>query len=840
MTTYQTQKFGLTLADSDALARGVALGEYSLLLGAGFSLGGRNAAGKKLPKSQELAEELKQEFRLDLDIESPATLPYAYEDAVYKAGDTAVANFLRRRLTGCTPDWHSLLFQAEWRRVWTLNIDDLLAAVFRERTTRDIDFMDPYRVRSGADGLQIIYLHGRALNNKKKIFSIQEYHDSVRGGGDWHTAFFTEYKEQPFIVCGASLVGEFDLARTLRARNQSRITRDLPSVAIVKGISGANADRLRDRLGLQPVDATGEEFFNALIGDVAEYLRLNSGVLPSSVNPNSARIFGQQFQPLTPDRPGRQHPRQDFFSGDEPSWADIVANRDAPLSFSRQAVSFVRTGASSGQGVVGIFGDAGCGKSTTLLRVGRELQDYDVYLFRGDDDLDVEACLDCIGRRPSVLLFDDCADLSITIGSLARLALERNVKIGIVVCDREKRAKGIERNFISMPRYLSIDHSQVTPADAIAVVERRRVAKRLGSFGLATTSELRKLIISKHHGSLLSALSEIDFGVGFDQRLRLLADAVKVDGGVERLVVAVAQTHRWGYPLPLHFATGASGVSSETVVTLCSEGGALADVLFIERRGIRFRHRVLAEKVFDRTRDYDLLSDVAKSLVEVISPIVNTQAIRSKSYAHRLCKVLMDRRSVYATLGADVDKARQWYRDVEPFFGWNSRYWEQRALLELEAHNYSAAYSFARVAVDKENHPFPLTTFGTVCFVIAGHRAGSSLTECFDLYREGESALQLALTLGRARPETQMHPVTTFFEYAERLWPVLKQRPDIREKLQADWNNWLENADSVGFFRVYPARQRELRGWLLRTAVRGASDESDTGTEWTSPHSTDE
>lgn len=816
---FNISQFGISESDAASIVSGVALGEYSLLLGAGFSLGARNGSNRPIPTSGELAKELNENFKLGLRIDGAASLPVAYEDAIFKSGEDSVSSFLRNRLTNCVPSWHGVLAKMEWDRVWTLNIDDVLRSVFSEKSVFEYSFRDEYRVRQ-KNALQIIYLHGRADRSGPKIFSIQEYHDSIRGEGHWHTGFFTEYKERPFIVCGASLIGEVDLARTLRAKNQSELTRGVPSVAVIKGLDESSSARLKDRLGLLPVNASGEDFFVALLADVSKFISLNPHLLPSAVNPNHARRFGQDFQILQPDKPGRSPPRQDFYAGDEPLWSDIVAQKDALLTFSRAAVDEILGRVSAGPVVVGIFGDAGSGKSTTMLRLARELSPLPTYLFHGDEDVDVDAYLECVSRTPSVLLFDDAADLSVGISALAAKARERNAKVAIVFAERSKRRKGVVGAFSSGDDVRYIDHSKLTPGDASKVIAKRRQARRLGSFASSTDAELRKLLINKHHGSLLSALSEIDIGNGFEHRLKELISSIEMDGGVGRLVRAVSQTHRWGYPLPLHFAAAVSGVSSDTIARNCSEDGRLSDLLFIERRGVRFRHRVLAEKVFDRTRNYDLMAEIARDLVVAISPIVNIEAIRSRSYAFRICKVLMERRSVYATLGGNVDKARAWYDSVEPHFGWNSRFWEQRALLELEAHSYSAAYSFARVAVDKERHAFPLTTFGTVCMIIAGHKSQESVAEAFEIYREGEAALQNALSIGRSHPETLLHPVSTFFSYAERLWPALQAQPHMRERVVSDWSAWLENAASVNYFRYEPSREAEWRGWLLRTAIR--------------------
>mgnify|MGYP005750708395 CR=1 FL=1 len=815
---FRIEAFGLPEEACEPLVRGVAGGEYSLLLGSGFSLGARNGSGQLLPSSEQLAQELKEEFSLLLDIEGPGTLPLAYEDSLAKAGEEFVSRFLKRRLTGCLPTWHRAIAGCVWRRVWTLNIDDLPPAIFRDLPIREFDFDSTYRVFVPGEDLQIIYLHGRAAVRGRRIFSIQEYHDSVRGAGDWHTAFFTEFKERPFIACGASLVGEFDLAKTLRASNQSLQARGLPSIAVSKGLSPASAQRLNDRLGLRPVDASGEEFFSALVADVKDYIARHPELLPGSTNPTLARIFGQQFQPLTVDRPGRVPARQDFYAGDEPLWADIINDRDAPLTFGKQAVDFIRKGLKGGVPIVSIVGDAGCGKSTTLLRCAKSLSPLPCFLFRGEEDLNISAVMECIRRSPAVLLFDNAGDFSVTIGQLYREAINSGVGLGLIISDRKRRERGISVD-LGASDFLRIDHSAVTPSDAIAVIEKRRDAKRLGGFGRTPISELRKLIVSKHHGNLLSALSEVDFGAGFKDRIARLGAIVQKRDEISVLALAVAQTHRWGYPLPLHMAAAASGIATDAVLAMSADGGELSDILFIERRGVRFRHRVLAEKTFEQCKDYELLTAISKGLVDALSPLVNVEAIRAKSYPHRLCKVLMDRHSVLATVGGDIDRAREWYASVQDNFGWNSRYWEQRALLELEAEQFSAAYSFAKAAVDKERHPFPYTTFGTVCLIAAGHASSESHVEAFDLYKEGEAALQEAVAIGRNRPETLLHPITSYFEYTERLWAVLDERQDSSKRLRSDWSGWLVHAEQLGYFKAFPDRERALKHMGLRSVV---------------------
>src|SRR5690606_28529968 len=134
----------------------------------------------------------------------------------------------------------------------------------------------------------------------------------------------------------------------------------------------------------------------ALAHDVEVFIAANPAVLPSSVNPNLARVFGQQFQQLAVDRPGKTPPRQDYYAGDESLWSDIAVGKDAVLSHAKYVVEKVKRRIASDVVVVSIFGDAGCGKTSSLLRVASELGPLLVYLFQGIDDIEVDPCLGCI------------------------------------------------------------------------------------------------------------------------------------------------------------------------------------------------------------------------------------------------------------------------------------------------------------------------------------------------------------------------------------------------------------------------------------------------------------
>ena len=273
----ELEKFGLSADISVALVRGVATSQYSLLTGAGFSHGAQGRGGE-VPSAKACAEALNDRFKLGLTISSAADLSIAYEDSLDSPGGAQAVHALFEELfTGCSPSWQGIVSQLDWRRVWTLNVDDLPEAIWgkAQRAVQHIDFSERYRPSNNEiDELQIIYLHGRATSKRKKggnyIFSITEYVTATKDAPPWHNSFFTEFSDRPFILCGASAVGEFDLARTFRSGNQSMETTGFPSVAVVKGLDTAAANRFSNKLKLIPLSVDGQSFFEALLTDVTD------------------------------------------------------------------------------------------------------------------------------------------------------------------------------------------------------------------------------------------------------------------------------------------------------------------------------------------------------------------------------------------------------------------------------------------------------------------------------------------------------------------------------------------------------------------------------------------
>ncbi|MGR9463231.1 hypothetical protein [Rhizobium leguminosarum] len=154
----------------------------------------------------------------------------------------------------------------------------------------------------------------------------------------------------------------------------------------------------------------------------------------------------------------------------------------------------------------------------------------------------------------------------------------------------------------------------------------------------------------------------------------------------------------------------------------------------------------LSEKVLERAQ-YDLKSLLLHtfiSLANEIQPFVSRATIKRRMPEARLAGRLFDYDDVTGKfLG---ERAEDFYAATRERWKWNSRYWEQVALLNLskfqrdpsgdDADRYlESAVQHARHAVAIELHPFGLTTLGKILMsqmLLPGRSMSSSFNEAFE------------------------------------------------------------------------------------------------------------
>ena len=193
------------------LAEGIAQGEYSLLLGAGASIGAIGGNGRPLPTGTGLRDALVKDFEIEAGGETISLLQaYSY---LRSHDPERLAKYLREWFVDCQPTWQPNLAEFNWSRIWSLNIDDVAEKAFSKqgRPVKSLAWNERFSDRDSLDAQQIIHLHGLASrleigksNEDVLVFSILEYVRAVSSPHTWHKVFLDQFADHPFLDCRGS------------------------------------------------------------------------------------------------------------------------------------------------------------------------------------------------------------------------------------------------------------------------------------------------------------------------------------------------------------------------------------------------------------------------------------------------------------------------------------------------------------------------------------------------------------------------------------------------------------------------------------------------------------
>jgi len=175
------------------LGRTVRSGDAILFTGAGFSGDARDLDGNPLPDAQQMIEEL-WPLCFDGAALDNSSLADLYDAVLLRAPDRLQAYIERRLRVGDAPlpphlaTWLS----APWKRIYTLNVDDLEAAVQRQ-----FSFPRP---------LEVVHLNGFVADGAKALtFSTLQYASRLVGPDQIYRQLVDDLVSSPFVFAGTSL-----------------------------------------------------------------------------------------------------------------------------------------------------------------------------------------------------------------------------------------------------------------------------------------------------------------------------------------------------------------------------------------------------------------------------------------------------------------------------------------------------------------------------------------------------------------------------------------------------------------------------------------------------------
>ncbi len=569
---------------------------------------------------------------------------------------------------------------------------------------------------------------------------------------------------EAFIIAGTSL-DEPDLEYYLSYRNKTTPRTDRgPSLLIEPH---PNAVTIADckRHGLTLIEGTFEQFLAWLRSEFPLPPTISDLLLPQTVNlfgdtvqPGQALRFYSDFQAVPaaeeplPPQPSR------FMNGREPAWEDINRHFDIERQDNTGIGKAVDQAFSDSKcrGFILPADEPGTGKSTTIKRVAhRQVMSGRVVLaVNTASRIDVRNAIDCLSQAvwPILLLVDGFADHSEQIADILS-APEIKVRLVVLASERIYRMNYVEATAGHVRR-------TARRSSPLQLDELSHLIERYRRYGLvADASALRKS--ERFAKTLLREPVAVAI-------CRVLNDFRPLETIVESLCAAASEADHFAYLcVALSHYCYAEGIAYSILYSAVGRHYPLSP-LFGEDKPLRITENathddyvvplqsVIGERVLRHavTTHPKMLQACFTHVARSLSPHVNRISIMRRTPESRLAGRLFDADKVVRPLLNFA--AEDFYVSVLREWQWNSRYWEQRALLILDSRP-DEALGYARHAVAIEEHPHPLTTLGKV---LLARMTGSGITSAA-AFAEIFQVLSNAINTEAKHSRITVHPYST-------------------------------------------------------------------------------
>jgi hypothetical protein len=698
--------------------QGLFSGQYNLLLGSGVSLDSTDRYGSALKSVSTLTKELcllkgldsstkLQRISLLLEpheIDKYLTKPYSNS----RPGETV------KRLTSFV-----------WRSIYTFNIDDALEAAYEssDRSKQKVESLNYdalFKTQPSKEHLSLVHLHGFVREPEKGyVFSTSQYAQVTRGMCAWMHVLSELIASEPFIISGTSL-DESDLEFYLSGRTSNSARANRGPSFLVEPYPNKITDIICRQHGLILVKSTLAEFLKWIserLGHAPSVAQLTipslDGIFRAKPIVEEQLKFFSCFDLVTPVMPNPEGDVPAFYFGKLPRWSDLETSIDIPSDDERSLFAKARnwlSGDDNTTKILNVNAETGSGKSTIIRRVGYDLtkEGFVVFCLNFNEAIDSDNASYILSliHRPTAIIIDGLADHAPSLRSvIANVRLQ--IPLVIISADRDYRYGHIDRVLGDL---------------------------NMENIGISMwkVDAYEKLINILHRVGLLSNQDAV-------HTPRVFA------AGLIKDPVAIAMCRAINNFRPLEAIINSLWRDSNTaarhsyavvaLVAYCYPGGVFYPILekayhnsnikeqldfycplplsYMDEDYIIPLHPIVAERLLHMlSRDKQVfLLEVFSTLANALAPYVNRGTIIARTPESKLAARLFSADKVVRPLLGEY--ASDFFLHAREAWQWNSRYWEQRALL-TQSSDLDLAIQYARHAVAIEAHPFPWTTLASL------------------------------------------------------------------------------------------------------------------------------
>ncbi len=762
-------------------------GNYNLLLGSAISIDSKNKDGEILKSSEKLRLHLCK--MTGAPENTSLTRVFALLDSAQKDKEIV------RHYSGCTPGQsvqnipHYL-----WRRLFTFNVDDVIENLYissadSKQSVRSINYHYSLEPTPTIDELQAIHLHGWVREpHHEFVFSYTEYARVMRELNPWMYMLSEILGTEPFIISGTSL-NEGDLEYYLSTRSPATPRKDRGPSLLVEPYPTIVTERDCERFGLILIQSTFGDFMQWLKTEFPTPPSVSELSIPDprglfDLEPNNSDWlkFFSDFDYVTSknlDAPSKPTP---FLYGRAPEWNEIDGHIDIERKDNAKIKEIIDQcfQYDISERIVVVLDEPGTGKTTSIKRIAHDFSMAGTpvlsvkTLSRINTDVAIR-CLTNLKTEQVLILVDGLAD---HVDQILEIMQDDDVAEKVVILGAERNYRkpyielvlirtGLKAHFLSNLSQSECEQL-INRYQQYGLIASREALQKPSFFATKLTKEPVAVAICR----ILNDFRPLD------DIVESLWDAANAEDHFAYLTVALAQHCYWA---GLRYSILQKIMGTDySINILLSEAAPLRIAQHAtENNFVIPMHAVIGQKILQRASKNKLenLYDVFCKLAIGLAPHVNRNTIKNRTPEARLTSRVLDADKVVRPfLGSYAEKL---YDNIQNTWAWNSRFWEQRALLVVES-NIDNALQYARHAVAIEKHPFPLTTLGRILLL----KMKKTEADRESIVLEALDVLSDAIQQEENGARITVHPYSVLFEGVAHYIELSGRSLPLRQKDQ--------------------------------------------------------
>ncbi len=712
--------------DERYLLKAISDNRVILFLGAGFSHDASNRLGNHIPSGMELADQI---WNL-LDYDDPyngTDLGKLYANMLNSGKKKdVISSFLEDRLLcDSVPPNYDVLTKVYWRRIYTLNVDDLLEQTYKRNDSPKLDIItypndDPKERDQFLDRVQLVHLNGKLPCNPNDLtFSPSQHSKRMIFDTELYNEFVQEYAINPTIFIGTKLDEPllYHCIQARKARGVGISEQRSKSFLISPNINEAEKDYLLHTFNIIAVKGKTNSFLEWLdenVGNFPDRLKILEKKAPYMVQALTAEPsmvkkslieFSKYFHRV-PDSIPRGSSSSQFLQGTTPKWEDILLNLDAPREITDAIMRHIvqQLKETDEFSIVAILGYAGCGKSTILRRLGLTLSQAGepVSLTNSEELPSLEVISDALEsfEDRAVLLFDNAEAALGYLPSLSR-CMSSHKKPPIIVI--ASRINDFDRRMGRFSGSLHITEMRVpnlTRNEMISIIKVLEDNSLLGKLQGMNDHQRIEAFENQAEKQILVAMRDATSGTGFDN---IITDEFEslVPEEAHTLYLCAALATEAGFRLTEQELLGCSRLTpAETLHILRRNLNNIIVRSGSDDNLLMIRHRYIADYIVTSVASPNRLQIAYTQLLLAI------QIGRRESKAEKLYRKLINHSIIYGRFENNLEEARKIYRSIQRKYNNNPHFWLQYGSLEMTygSLNLAEAYLNSAESLDAHNN----------------------------------------------------------------------------------------------------------------------------------------